>query len=643
MPAIRAAHTGRLVAIVFALAAIVLLLIGSPGRAVPANTPDTAPATKDAVRESPGVGGASTKYPEGAKIYATRCAACHETGAGRAPAKVVLSNLTPGMVVDALTSGAMQAIGASLKQEEKVDVAQYLTGMPLSASGPAQITDRCDAAHAKFDPADVPYSTGWGLTDTATHFVPAAKAGIDKMSVGKLKLKWAFGFPQSARLRSEPTFGAGAIFIGAHNGQVYALDRKTGCVRWTFDAGAEVRTAIVLEPWKAGDAKASPMLYFGDWKGNAYGLDAFTGKLVWKVHADANPAAVLTAAPVLYKGTLYVPVSSLEEASAATPGYKCCTFRGSILALDARTGKEKWRTWLVDEPKAIDDGNSLGPSGVPVWAGMALDTRRGHLLIATGDNYSNPATELSDAVVALDLATGKVVWHYQVLKGDAWNVDCVTPDPDQCPKDPGPDYDFGSGPLLAKGGDGKDYVLAANKSGDAYGIDPDTGKLIWQTKLGRGGMMGGTHFGIAAAGGRLFVPIGDQPEPDPAHPTGKPGLNALDVATGKLLWHDPAPMDCDGRQLCSPGYTGAISVTPDLVVAGSDDGFVRIYAADDGKLLWQYDTVRDYLTINGVKAKGGGMSGGAAPIIIDGELIVPSGYGFVRKLPGNALLVFAPE
>lgn len=627
-------RTLRWTAFGFAAAAMALIGFGSPLRAV-----DAAQSVKD----TPGVGGTLVKYPEGAKTYDSNCAACHETGAGRAPLKIILSNLTPGMIYDSLKSGVMAGMGAALSEDQKVQVSQYLTGQAMGAPQPAVAAAKCAPERATFDRMQPPVITGWGLDDAGTHFLPSSTAGIGKADLGKLKLKWAFGFPQSSRTRSQPAIGAGAIFIGAHAGQVYALDRKTGCVRWQFDAGAEVRTAIILEPWQAGDTKAAPMLFFGDWKGNAYALNAFTGKLVWKIPANDHPATVITAAPVLYGDTLYVGVSSLEEASAATPGYQCCTFRGSVLALDAKTGIEKWRTWLVNIPTMQPGGKSLGPSGVPVWAGMAVDAKRGNLLIATGDNYTQPATDLSDAIVALDLKTGTIKWHHQVLAGDAWNVDCITPDPDQCPEDAGPDYDFGAGPALTKGKDGKDYVIAANKSGSAYGIDPDTGAKVWETKLGRGGMIGGTHFGLAAGDGRAYIPISDQPEPNPAHPTGKPGMNALDVATGKLLWHSPAPMVCTGRQLCMAGYSGTVSVTPDMLIAGSDDGFLRIYDPVTGAVIWEYDTARDFETVNGVAARGGGMSGGAGAIAIDGQLIVPSGYGFVSKMPGNVLLVFEPE
>lgn len=595
-----------------------------------------------AVENTPGVARKQEKYPLGAAVYQQHCAACHDTGAGRAPARVILSYLTPEAIVAALTTGPMQAQGSALSAEEKKQVAQHLSGQDIGAGQAAAAPPPpCPPEHAAFDRMAVPAFAGAGLDLASTHSVTAKQAGLAAADAPKLTLKWAFGFPQANRARSQPALGGGAIFVGSHGGKVYALDRKTGCARWTFDAGPEVRTGIVLSPWQAGDRKAVPLAFFGDWTGNAYAVEAFTGKLVWKVRADEHPAAVLTASPALWGDTLYVPVSSLEEASAASPGYKCCTFRGSILALDARTGREKWRTWLVEEPKLQPDGKTFGPSGVPVWAGLSIDEKRGNLIVATGDNYTQPATALSDALVALDLRTGAIRWHFQATEGDAWNVDCVTPQPDNCPADAGPDYDFGAIPILAKGNDGRDYVVAGQKSGIVWAVDAGTGKLAWHRQVGRGGMAGGVHFGIATQGGRVFVGISDMDDFVKRDHPAAPGLHALDLATGKPLWSAPSPAGvCEGRPLCLPGNSGAITATPGYVLAGGDDGWLRIHDAATGKVLWQFDTVQAFAGVNGVTARGGAMSGGAAPIVEGGQLIVSSGYGFVSKIPGNALLVF---
>lgn len=619
--------TGRLAMLAMLVMAAALALPGGPLRAAVDNTPGMA---------------RPEKFPAGAQVYREVCAACHDTGAGRAPARVILGYMTPEAIVAALTSGAMQAQGAALSAADKAEVAQHLSGRALgSAAADLPAPPPCTPERAAFDRNRPPAFAGAGLDLAATHSVSREQAGLGKADLPRLRLKWAFGFPGANRARSQPALGGGALFVGSHGGTVYALDRETGCARWTFAAGSEVRTAIVLSPWRAGDAKAAPLAFFGDWTGNAYAVEAFTGKLVWKVRADEHPAAVLTASPALHGDTLYVSVSSLEEAAAASPGYVCCTFRGSVLALDARTGAEKWRTWLVDAPRASADGKSSGPSGVPVWAGIAIDAARGNLIVATGDNYSQPATALSDALVAMDLKTGAIRWHFQATEGDAWNVGCVTPTRANCPEDAGPDYDFGAIPVLARGGDGRDYVLGGQKSGIVWAVEADTGKLAWKRQVGRGGMAGGVHFGLAAQGGRVFAAISDMPDfVERPHPAA-PGIHALDVASGAPVWSAPAPDGvCNGRKLRLPGNSGAVTATPDMVLAGSDDGFVRIHDAATGAVLWQFDTVQDFASVNGVPTRGGAISGGAAPLVEGGQVIVSSGYGFVSKLPGNALLVF---
>jgi polyvinyl alcohol dehydrogenase (cytochrome) len=600
-----------------------------------------------AADSAPGILSANDPFPLGGKVYRENCAVCHDLGVGRAPQQIILSFMTPAAIHAALTSGVMREQAAHLTEEQRIAVAEHLSKREFTAQTKPAPLKLCEGNRARFDLGKPPAFSNWGLDPASTHAIGTDSAGLDGKNVGKLKLKWAFGFEGANRARSQPSIAGGAIFVGAQDGSVFALNRETGCVRWRYKASAEVRTGIIVGPWRAGDRKARPLAYFGDWAGNAYAVNAQTGDLVWKVKADEHPATVITGTPSLYRDTLYVPVSSLEEASAAAPSYPCCSFRGSILALDAASGAVKWRTWLVDEPTVLGKNakgvDRLGPSGVPVWNSPAIDAKRNQLYIATGDNYSEPGSELSDSIVAIDLATGKVNWHYQALAGDAWNVACLAPEPSNCPSHSGPDFDFGAGTALAKGNDGNEFVLAGQKGGIVYGIDPDTGKLSWQTRVGRGGTAGGIHFGLAAMDGHAYVPVTDMPDGQPSKFPANPGMYALNVATGDFLWKAPAPESCAGKKLCLSGYSGAISVTPELVLAGSDDAHIRIYDAATGKVLWDMDTDRDFATVNGVPGHGGAMSGGAAPIANDGELIVASGYGFVSKMPGNVLLVFSAK
>lgn len=590
---------------------------------------------------------AEAERSPGAQVYREVCAACHDSGVDRAPQRMALHDMTPEAILRALTTGSMRQQGAALSPARKTQVSEYLAGRAIGSDRSATALNMCKGAHARFDLNDPPVLAGWGLDPASTHSIPADVSGLNKENVGRLRLKWAFAFPNSARARSHPTLAGGAVIVGNHNGTVYALDRATGCVKWAYAAQSEVRTGIIVSPWRAGDRRARPLAHFGDVSGNAYAVDARTGRLVWKVRTDAHPATVITGTPTLWRDTLYVPVSSVEEAFATSPGYACCDFRGSILALDARTGREKWRTYMVD-PATVQGTNAnglnrLGPSGVAVWNSPAVDAKRGQLIFATGDNYSHPATELSDAIVALDLATGRIKWHYQALAGDAWNVDCVTRTADNCPEGDSPDYDFGAGVILAQGKDGREYVLAGQKSGWVYGIDPASGELAWKTRIGHGSAIGGIHFGMAANDGMLFAPVSDMFTTGADNFPASPGLFALDIATGAVAWRAPYTGACAGKQNCFPGYGSTPTVTGELVMIGADDGVLNIYDAATGKVLWHADTTRSVTAINGVQGRGGAISGGVAPIAYKGSLIVPSGYGFASKMPGNVLLVYGVE
>jgi polyvinyl alcohol dehydrogenase (cytochrome) len=582
----------------------------------------------------------------GGQAYMKACAACHEQGLNRAPQRAMLLIMSPQSIYRAMTEGVMQTQSQALSNEEKVAIAEFLAGRSMADAQAAAEPPRCAGEAAAFDYAEPPIFAGWGLTPASTHAIPAETAGLNPQNIGTLKLKWAFAYPGALHARSEPALAGGALYVGSHGGTVYAFDRETGCARWTFDASAEVRTGIVISPWQAGDESAKPMAFFGDLIGNVYALDAVSGALKWRARPDEHPNTTLTGTPSLYQGTLYVPVSSLEVVPASDPKYECCNFRGSVVAYDARTGAQRWQTFTIAEeasPRGINAAGTqnYGPSGAPVWNSPAIDTRRAQLTVGTGENYSSPADGASDAIFALDLATGKVNWVYQATANDAWNTACGLGDRTNCPAEDGPDFDFGAGTLLAQDEDGRDYVIGGQKSGVVHAVDPDTGKLLWQTKVGRGGVHAGVYFGMAAHAGRLFVPISDTPDgreyPEPA----RPGMYALDLKSGEFLWRAPAENICrNDQKYCHPGYGGAITVTPELLIAGSIDGHLRMFDPLTGKVLWDMDTDIDFPAVGNGTAQGGSFGGGSAPLAYKGQLIVNSGYGFSGKMPGNALLVF---
>ncbi len=583
-------------------------------------------------------------YPRGAQLFGEICAKCHEHATGHAPAVYNLKLMTSASVYGALTTGAMRVQGKQLSVEDRKQVASFLGGGDVDHDAKLA-PPACEGEAARFDFQQAPAFPSWGLTPANTRYVSSKGAGIDAQSVGKLHLKWALGFDGASRVRSEPALGGGAIFVGSQSGQVYALDRHTGCARWQFHAAAEVRSGIVLSPWTAGDVHAAPRVYFGDVVGNVYAVDALTGNLAWRQKADLHASATVTAAPALYKDRLYVTVSSYEE-GAVGGTYECCTFRGSVAAYDAHTGKRLWKTYMTGKPEVRGRNPAgvklRGPSGVGVWNTPSIDPKRGSLYVGTGNNYSSPATALSDAVVALDLGTGRIKWSYQGMAKDAWNPGCALKDPAVCPEEQGLDYDFGAAAILATGSDGHDLVVAGQKSGWAYGLDPDSGKLVWKSKVGRGGILAGIAWGMAVRGDTLFVPVSDVADGQTYQEAARPGLYALNLGTGHSVWSAPMTTShCDGRgPACAPGIAAAVTATDDLVLTGGNDGQVRIYGADSGQVLWEYDTTQAATTVGGGTARGGSMSGAAGPIVHDGMLIIESGYSFTGRMPGNVMLVF---
>lgn len=580
----------------------------------------------------------------GAATYAARCAACHSGGAERAPGRFTLSMMTPESIVRALEDGVMKPMSEGLSLEDRHSVAQYLTQKRMT--GRAASPRMCGRGVSPFDFGETPPFSGWGLSPGGDHAIKAPVSGLDPDRARRLKLKWAVAFPNAVRARSQPALGGGALFVGSHDGTVFALDRATGCARWTFRASAEVRTGIVLTPWKAGDRTARPIALFGDLVGNVYAVDAIDGTQIWKAKADPHPASTITGTPTYFEGRLIVPVSSLEEASPVNPAYACCTFRGSIIAFDATTGNRIWQTYMVDPPvvrgKTTAGAERLGPSGVAVWSSPTLDLKRRRIYVATGGNYSSPSTPLSDAVVALDLDDGRVAWAYQATPGDVWNSSC-TMSRENCPEEDGPDFDFGAPPILTTSHDGEEFLLAGQKSGIVYGIDPQSGSLRWKTKVGRGGALGGVHFGMSAQGGRVFVPITDYGDYGKAQ-EGAPqsGLFSLDVKTGRVLWKYAVDA-CQGRDLCKTGFGSVPTAAGRVVLMGGDDGHLRALDPASGKLIWDYDTVRDFRTVNGETGKGGSMSGGHGPIAFRGVVFVNTGHGLAGKMPGNSLLAFEAQ
>jgi polyvinyl alcohol dehydrogenase (cytochrome) len=520
---------------------------------------------------------------------------------------------------------------------------QAQQAVPSIAPTASAATSRClQNSPGIPQPLDGPRWNGWGADLANSRFQPAAMAGLTREQVPGLRLKWAFGFRGRVSAVAQPAIVGGLLFVGGGDHEVYALDAKTGCTRWVFKTEANVRTAISFAPISGTDQFA---VFFGDLRANAYAVNAITGALLWKTKVEDHPAAVITGAPTLYSGILYVPVSSWEEATGTPAAYQCCTFRGSVVALDIATGKQVWKGYTVPEAPRPTKRNAVGtqlhgPSGAAVWSAPTVDVQRQALYVATGDNYSDPPSETSDAILAFDLATGRMLWHRQLTANDSYITSCLVGDRINCPESNGPDHDFGQSAILVTLRSGQRVLVAGQKSGVVHALDPDLeGKILWQTRIGEGGPLGGIMWGSAADQDQVYVANSDvRFAGSGLDPNKGGGLFALDLATGKISTRVP-PVPCGDRSRCSPALGAAVTAIPGVVFSGGMSGYLRAYATDDARLLWEVDTARDYPAVNGGSARGGALDG-PGPTIVDGMLYVNSGYAQWGGLPGNVLLAF---
>ena len=631
----------------FNLSALAVLVVMLSAANAASDVPATLQST-DEMRVVSGALGERSALP-GAALYARHCLACHAGQVYKAPHTSWLEMMPARTIYRAMTEGLMQVQAAELSDTEKRQVVEYLLQEPFSdAQMNLPPLNYCAADAAQQTDLDPAALTGWGR-DTR-RFVPAAVAGLAVADIPRLKMKWSFGFPNAMRARSQPAVAMNSVFVGSQDGTVYALDLETGCVRWAYQASAEVRTGIV--PGQFGDGP--PAVYFGDIIANLYAVNARTGELLWKTSADDHHSATLTGTPAYHEGIVYVPVSSLEVIAAAAADYECCTFRGKVVAYDALDGSIRWQSYAIPSAPAETGRTTAGmrilsPSGAPVWNSPTIDAANNRLYFGTGENYSTPSDENSDAIVAVRLDTGERIWSRQVFTGDAWNVACMmSAEHPNCPPEQGPDFDQGSSPLLIDNAAHGKVLVAGHKDGSVIAYDAKAGEQRhWVAKVGRGSIQGGVHFGMAAEGSRVYAPINDMNNTRNGNvldqALARPGLHAIDANTGEVLWsHVQTNLCGDDRPLCDPGISAPVTAIPGAVVAGHLDGYLRFYAGDTGKVLWEFDTTDHFDTVNGVPASGGGMSG-AGPTIAEGHLVSNSGYGLYFHEPGNILMVFSVD
>ena len=580
-----------------------------------AQTPDQAPAAS---------AGRSAGTETGFATFQTKCMACHgNPNVPLAPQPAAIRQMSPERIYGALTTGPMKGQGDQLSEDQRRMVAVFMSGRPfgtLEQGAASQMPNRC-ASNPPLRARVAGDWNGWGGNASNDRY--AAASGLKAADVPRLKLKWAFGYPGGLSAFGQPTVVGGRVFVGTDTGYVYSLDAATGCVYWSFQAKGAVRSAVKVAPL----AKGRLGVFFGDFHANAYGLDARTGRQLWTTQVSDHFVARISAGIAAYGGKLFVPVSSSEEFTAATLDYPCCTNRGAVVALDAATGKRIWTAWVVPEPKPVRK-NSKGvqlyaPSGGSVWNSPTVDPRRGAVYFGTGDGETEPAPATTDAILAVDIKTGKNLWSFQAKSGDAFLGGCTGPEKtDNCPRVVGPDLDIGNSPMLKSLG-GKRVLVFGTKDGQVIALDPDArGKVVWKASVtpSGGGRPAGVYWGGAADPRMAYFGLASG------------SMAALKLGSGHVAWT---------AKLSTGNNSAATSAIPGVAFEAGMDGVLHALSTADGRELWRYDTARPFDTVNKVPAHGGGL-GSAGPTVADGMLFVGSGYAVVGDKTGNVLLAFAP-
>jgi polyvinyl alcohol dehydrogenase (cytochrome) len=604
------------------------------------------------VAQTPAANGpsASDANHPGRAVYERSCGACHNNPqATRAPGFESLRELSRSTVEYAITTGYMKIQAQHLTATERAQLLDWLPNQTKNDTWIARA--KCSSKDARIDARATPIVATFGLGARNLRQQSAAESGLRTADFAKLELAWAFAFPQTPTMRSQPIVAGNTIFVASTDaGRLFALDTNSGCLKWQFESAVPLRSSLTYGEIEKG----KPVIVTGDAVGAVLALDALTGKTLWRTDLRMHESHRITSTPVIHNGRVFAALSGVEINYTRDDSYECCKAQGAVIALDLRTGKKLWTGRTMPEAtkqKLNRAGAQLwGPSGAPIWSTPAIDAKRNVLYVGTGENNSLPVTDTSDAIIAFDLDTGERKWVFQATARDAWNYACRSGA--NCDFGDAAvvlDHDFGGSVMIVKRKDGRDLLVVGQKSGTVWALDPDNnGAMVWTRKLSRGGANGGIHWGTATDGQRVFAPLNDR-APTPDFPLGGPGLHALDIETGNVLWSRKAEGDCSGDRKqrfagCDSrlGYSAAPLVIDGAVLQGSVDGILRVFDAATGATLWSYDTMRKFDTVNGVEGVGGSLD--SVPYVAaNGTLYVTSGYSRFGETPGNVLLAFRPK
>ena len=595
---------------------------------------------------------------EGEAVFGARCKNCHDPAVERAPTRGDLATRTHAQIIASMTTGVMTPMAAGLSASQMQSLAMFLA--PQDGAATAENDDMC-----KTSPPIMASTGDWpmaGYDISNTRYQP--NPGIKAADVPKLKVKWAFSI--AGHGNAQPVVIGDWLWMLSRS-KMYALDAKTGCTHYTVDGVSARNTPAVF---KSDLSPSGWLMIVGQGSKVVTAFDAATGRAIWASDKlEDHRASGITGSPVVSGDQVFVPITSGEEAISQSANYACCTFRGSLVALDLATGKTQWKTPMITEPmqeirKNEKGAQMQGPAGAAIWSTPTPDPKRGVVYVATGDSYTDVPTKGADAIVALDMKTGAIKWSTQVTENDNFIMGCNGAKLGaNCPTPVGPDYDFGASPILFTLANGKQVVLSGQKSSIAYGMDADTGKVLWKYATGAGSVLGGIEWGIAADKKALYAGNSDIANMFDAYarangqesmfadkqPEAKPGLTAINPANGKVIWHvTPPKAPCDlkaGRfpGACFNAMSSAPAVMPGVVFEGSMDGWFRAYDTAKGKLLWEDSTTsRTYATVNGAPAQPGGAIDGNGPTIANGMVYVTSGHDGAAGVGGTAPTCCSP-
>ena len=591
----------------------------------------------------------------GKALYDKSCAACHAAPAeSRIPTFSALTAMPAAQLRDAITEGGKMApMAAGLSEAEKFQLVAYLTsGQPTAAAANWTEKMMCAADKRAVDVTKPIVSNGFSVDRSQTRSLTAAQAGLKKDDLRNLEIAWVIGFPGQGAGTGASLLGDTMFITGGQ--RLMAVDAHSGCVKWAVNVNSRNTPAI-------GEIDGRKVVGISVQR-EVLVVDAKTGEKIWQANGQATDnVGSIRGGVVFYKDKVIVPISASGVGAGGQAKFECCVGHGAVVALSAKDGSKVWEYHTMPTAQYTGKVSSTGvkqrgPSGAPIWSIPLIDEKRNRVIVTTGENTSHPGTDTSDAVIALDLDSGKEVWTFQAMAADIWNMACGRDKKTSGPNCPwniegdegtGRDFDFGAGAVLAKGADGKELVLAGQKSGDTWALDADTGKLVWNVRFGSGTALGGVHWGITTDGERLFAPINDPVFGGIDKP--HPGVYAVDIKSGKQAWGFDARPNCVGERAklvanCETkyGFSAAPLTVDGAVIGATLGGEVIILDGKDGKVLNTLDTIGPKTTINGIEAKGGSIdshsiSAGA------GLLFINSGYGGFNQTGGNALIAYRPK